>query len=182
MNHKLAMYNLEKIKIEKLHAAKEIQKEIAKIEASMSEHRSLYLRNEKKSDQAREVLAGYGRDNVRSILKFLIGSLSNAEGYYEFYGDIDFSLLMDDNDFFDFVIVAIGGPTIKSLKKRFDRVEVVDGEEQIRVFTTAPSGENVKNRIWRKLTKKIITTEAKRLLKEKEDERSTTKRLPEKCN
>ena len=174
MNHKLTMFNLEKLKIEKLYKAKEIQQEISKIETSISEHRKLYILHEEKSTKAREVLAGYGRQNVRDIIKFIVGSLNNSEGYFEFFKDIDFQMLMDNDGFYDFVIVQIGRPTITEIKKKFDCVEMHNGQEMIRTQNQAKTTENTRNRLWKKLTKKSITTEAKRLIKEMKDEVKTT--------
>ena len=167
MNHKVTMANLERLKIDKLHEVRELQKEISKIEESISFHRSIYLRNEKKADDARIVLAGYKRENVREIIKFIISSLRNTEGYFQFYKDIDLDELMDEDSFFDFVIVEMGAPTIKDLKKSFVGVEIHDGEEKLRVGARTTTSENTRNRLWKKLTKKTITTEAKRLIEEK---------------
>ncbi len=174
MNHKLTMFKLEEQKQKKLHESKEIQKEIAKIETLISKHKKLYLLNEEKSTKAREVLAGYGRQNVRNIIKFLVNALNNTEGYFEFYKDIDFTELMDDDNFFDFVIVQIGRLTIQEIKKKFDCVEMHNGEEHIKTINKTTTTENTRNRLWKKLTKKTITTEAKRILKERQDEAAST--------
>ena len=166
MNHKKKMYNLEKIKQNKLHESKEIHKEISKIEESISFHRSMYLRNEKKSDDAKAILAGYSKENVREIIKFIIDSLKTTEGYYSFYRSINLDELIDQDAFFDFVIVEIGEPTIRDIKKIFLGVEMHEGEEKLRMAERTTTTENTRNRLWKKLTKKTITREAKRMIEE----------------
>ena len=165
MNHKLIMFNLEKLKQKKLHETREIQKEIAKIESSISNHKKLYLLNEEKGTKAREILSGYSRENIRDIIKFIVSSLSKSEGYFKFYRDIDLEELLNNDEFLDFVIVEIGGPTIKEIKSRFDKVEMHNNELMMRTHNNVKAGENTRNRLWKKLTKKSITNEAKRLIK-----------------
>lgn len=169
MNHKQKMHNLENIKRDKLQKMKELQADISKIDAAIRNHKRLYLLNNKYSDQAKEVLAGYSRKNVTDIIQFILGSLMDRTDYNKHYGNSNPVELMNDEDFSNFVIVEIGGPTIKDLMKHFVGVEIHNGEELLRTREgRAPANDNTRNRLWKKLTKKSITEEAKRIHNEKQ--------------
>ena len=168
MNHKVTMFKLEDLKQKKLHEARELQKEISKIEESISYHRRMYRQNEIKADKAKEVLAGRSRETIREIIKFLIGALKNGPGYFEYYKDIDLEELLDNDEFFDFAIVEIGAPTIKNITDKFEKVVESNGEKFMVKRKNTRGDENTRNRIWKKFTKKTITDEAKRILAEKD--------------
>ena len=170
MNHKRQMYSLERMKREKLEEMRAIQHRISKIDESIKHHKRLYIRDNLKADQAKEVLAGRSRKNVTDIIKFIFNSLIGNVEYNRYYGKSNPIELMEDDNFVNFMLVEIGAPTITDIIKNFVGVSVHNGEEKLEVNPSRVlPNDNARNRLWKKLTKKTITEEAKRLWKEKND-------------
>jgi len=172
MDHKLKMHNLERLKRSKLEEMRVIQADISKIEQSISYHKRQYKLEYENADRARELLSGYSRDNIRGIVKFLLISFKDSPMYFNLYKDIEIDDMMDDDDFFDFVVINLGPAVLKDLKRRFVKVVIKDGEEQIEARTGAPMNENGKVRLWKKLTKKNVVAEAKRRYEEARNAKS----------
>ena len=174
MNHKHTMHKLEELKRDKLETVKTIHKEISKIDASIQHHRRLYLANNKYSDECRLVLGGYSRENVKEVLAFLIDSMStHDEVYIRIYKGVNVNSLIEDENFFDFLIVQIGRATIVELKKRFEKVAVIDGDERV-LATTAFRGKashSFNHRLFKKLSKRVVVQEAKRVTLEAKNEK-----------
>ena len=165
-SHKLEMHTLEDLKIDKLYQVKQLHKEIAKIETAIKEHHRLYLLENKYADECTVVLDGYGRQNVRDILMFFIPTLLTInESYRKAYKGVNITELIDNEEFFDFLIVEIGRATIVDLKKRFEGVITKDNEQLLETtsYGNALNSESIKNRLYKKLTKKSIINEAKRM-------------------
>ncbi len=164
------MHKLEEKKRDKLEESIALHKEISEIETLIKEHRTKYLLNNKMADECAEVLSGYGKDNVREILKFIL--FSNAKVSAEYareYRNIDMDLLLSNDSFFDFLIVNIGRATIVDLKTHLNKVIEVDGESMMEVTGHSKKGlfnDNSKNRLFRKLTKNVVIRKARELQKE----------------
>jgi len=169
MNHKLIMHKLEERRRDKLEQKIEIQKEISKIDTKIKEQKRLYLLSNKYSEEANIVLSGFSRENILELLIFFVPSLLDGDVFYrKAYKGIDIQKLIEDDNFFNFLIIQIGRATIEDMKKRFDKVVVVNGEELIETtaFGKALNSESFKHRLFKKLTKKSVLNEAKRITEE----------------
>ncbi len=166
MNYKETMHKLEDLKIKKLHEMKDLQIEIGKINKSISKYKKLYIKNNKNAEISTKILEGYSKENIKSILKFILSTMvEHNEFYKKEYKNIDMQLLLDNKDFFDFLIIHIGRPTIDNIKRRFVEVKTIDGEDLMKVTNSGRglNDENLKKRIYKKFTKNVIIDEAKRL-------------------
>jgi hypothetical protein len=164
MNHKLKMHELERFRRDKLEEVIHLQKEISAIDTSISYHKRMYKMNNAHAEECGVVLDGYNRQNVKGILKFLVDAISGDNGTYrKYYKDVDVVALMDDESFFDFLIVQIGRGTIVDMKKRFQEVAIIDGKMMIATHPKYNSNQNFNKRVFKKLTKKNVITEAKRI-------------------
>ena len=171
MNNKLKMYKLEELKRDLLEKARTIQKEISQIDTAMKEQKRLYMLNNKYSNESNEILSGRSRESIRKVLVFLLGAMTQYDKTYSYmkaYEGIDLEELLKNENFFDFVIVAMGKAVITELSKRFGEVEIVEGEEVIRSLRGKGRGSdyNFRERLFKKFTKKAVITEAKRILEE----------------
>ncbi len=168
MNHKLSMHKLEEIKRDLLEKARDIQKKISQVDTAMKEQKRLYMLNNKYSYQCKEILGDRSRQNVREILSFLLDAMiqyDNASTYSHAYRGIDTEKLMNDDNFFDFLITSMGKSVITQLTKKFGGVQKVKGEEVISIKKrdNIRSDHNFRERIYRKFTKKTVIAEAKRI-------------------
>ena len=169
MNYKHKAEKLKSLKRDRVEQVRILQKEISKINTTIDEYMRLYKKQNEYSDKCKAILAGRSRQNVRDIIMFIMDSLKNNETYFKYYKDIDLDELMKNESFFDFTIVEIGKTTIKNITDKF--IQVVtnkDGEHFIQTSDKHPRGmtENEKIRLWKKLTKKTIIQEAKRITQE----------------
>lgn len=166
MNHKAKAYNLEKLKRDKKQEVIDLQKEIAEIETQINFHTRMYKLNNERSDKCSDILSGFDRENIRRILKFIIFSMSenDYQGYLKNYKGIDIDELLNHDEFFDFIIIEIGKPTLIDMKKRIIEIKEIDGEDQM-VVTGFQRGKetNFNKRLQKKLTKRTVIEEAKRL-------------------
>ncbi len=167
MNHKLAMHKLEEKKRDLLEKSVALHKEISEVDALIKKNRRAYLLANKNAEECSQILKSYNKENIREILKFVL--IANVAGgspgseYAMRYKDIDMELLLKDDDFFDFLIVSIGRPTIVDLKKSMVGVVVKDGEQFLETNGIKRFNDNSRLRLFKKLTKSVVVRKAKEM-------------------